>query len=148
MPVGDDLALVLLSNGDTREGRYRGIFDLILAELGTVTIPPLPQPDPTLRLDPARYVGSYERPGTRFEITAGPGGLQLHLDVDPMRAAIMGTPDRITHDLVPIDDIHFLVPPAGPLEEPQTLALFDFRDGPARYLHTNARLHPRGTGCR
>jgi len=139
----DDLALVLLSNGDPREGRHRRVFDLILEQLGMAGIPHLPEADPALALDPAHYVGIYERPGTRFEVTAAGGGLQLHHDVDPVHAAIMGTPDRITHDLIPIDDTHFLMAAAGPLEETQTLALFDFRDGAARYLHTNARLHPR-----
>lgn len=139
----DELALVLLSNGDPREGRHTEVFNLILTQLGTVTIPPLPIPDPTLALDPERYVGVYERPGARFEVSVEHGVLQLHLDVDPMQAAIMGTPDRITHDLLPIDDTHFLMPPNTPLEEAQMAAIFGFRDGRAHYLHTNARLHPR-----
>ncbi|WP_217424043.1 serine hydrolase [Agromyces sp. Marseille-P2726] len=139
----DELALVLLSNGDPREGRHSEIFNLILAQLGTVTIPPLPIPDLALTLDPARYIGVYERPGTRFEVTCEHGGLQVHLDVDPMQAAIMGTSDRITRDLLPVDDTHFLLPPNTPLEDMQTAAIFGFRDGRARYLHTNARLHPR-----
>lgn len=139
----DDLALVLLTNGDPRESLYKRIFDLILTELGTVTIPPPPEPDPTLVLDPARYVGIYERPGTRFEISTEEGGLRLSLDVDPMRAEIMGLPGRITHELLPISDTHFLMPPTTALEEPQTAAIYDFRDGRAQYLHTNARLHPR-----
>ncbi|PJJ70893.1 CubicO group peptidase (beta-lactamase class C family) [Diaminobutyricimonas aerilata] len=139
----DDLALALLSNGDPREGRHTEIFNLILEQLGTVTIPPLPTPDPSIVLDPARYVGVFERPGTRFEVTAEQGTLQLHLEVDSMQAAIMGTPDRITHDLLPIDDTHFLMPPNTLLEEAQTAAIFGFRDGRAHYLHTNARLHPR-----
>jgi CubicO group peptidase (beta-lactamase class C family) len=138
----DDLALVLLSNGDPRESLYKRIFDAVLTELGTVTIPPLPQPDPALALDPARYVGLYERPGTRFEVTAEHGRLSLSQDVDPMQAAIMGLPNRITHDLLPISGTHFLIPPATPLEEPQTAAIYDFDEGHARYLHTNARLHP------
>jgi CubicO group peptidase (beta-lactamase class C family) len=139
----DDLALVLLNNGDSREGRHREIFNLILSQLGIITIPPLPVPDPAVTLDPARYVGVYERPGTRFEVTGEHGHLQLHLDVDPMQAAIIGTPDRITHDLLPIDDTHFLLPPNTPLEDVQTAAIFGLHDGRARYLHTNARLHPR-----
>lgn len=140
---GDDLALVLLTNGDPREGLYKRVFDLILTKVGTVTIPPPPGPDPTLVLDPARYVGVYERPGTRFEVTAEHGRLRLSLDVDPFRAEIMGLPDRITHDLLPISDTHFLMPPATALEESQTAAIYDFHDGRARYLHANARLHPR-----
>ncbi|WP_154793700.1 serine hydrolase domain-containing protein [Occultella kanbiaonis] len=141
----DDLALVLLTNGDSRDSLYRRIFDLILTELGTVTIPPLPVPDPALfvSLDPARYVGVYERPGTRFEVITEHGGLRLTLDVDPIQAALLDLPDRISRDLLPISDTHFLIPANDPLEESQTAAIFDFHDGHAQYLHTNGRLHPR-----
>jgi CubicO group peptidase (beta-lactamase class C family) len=139
----DDLALVVLTNGDDRESLSRRIFDLILTEFGTVTIPPLPEPDPAIVVNPARYVGVYERPGTRFEVTSEGGRLRLSLDLDPMHAELMGLPERITHDLLPIDQTHFLIPPVAPLEEPQTAAIYDFDDGHARYLHTNARLHPR-----
>lgn len=139
----DDLALVLLTNGDARDSLYKRIFNLILTEVGTVTIPPPPDPDSTLALDPDRYVGVYERPGARFEVSSVEGRLSLSLDVDPMHADIMGRPGRITYDLLPVDETHFLLPPVLPMEEPQTAAIFDFRDGRARYLHTNARLHPR-----
>lgn len=138
-----DLALVLLTNGDDRESLYRRIFNVVLAEIGTVTIPPLPDTSPTLVLDHARYLGVYERPGARFEVTADGDRLRLSVDVDPLQADIMGLPRRITRDLIPIDETHFLIPPATALEEPQTAAIFDLRDGRARYLHTNARLHPR-----
>lgn len=139
----DDLALVLLTNGDPRESLYKKIFNLILSELGTVTIPAQPQPDPAIMLDPARYVGVYERPGSRFEVTADDGRLRLSVDIDPTHAEIMGLPRRITHDLLAIDDTHFLMPPVTAMEEPQTAALFDLYGGHARYLHTNARLYPR-----
>ena len=33
-------------------------------------LPALPVPDPALRPDPLRYTGIYERPGTRYEVTA------------------------------------------------------------------------------
>jgi hypothetical protein len=38
---------------------------------------------------------------------------------------------------------HFLMPSDDPLEDTQTVALYDFEDGVARYLHTNCRVHPR-----
>jgi hypothetical protein len=142
----DDLALVLLTNGGQRDALYREVFDVILAELGTVAIPPLPEPDLGLSLDPSRYVGVYVRPGTAFEVTAEGTGLRLTADLDPMQAAFMGLPDRITYDLLPISETHFLMPPVGPLEDPQTVAIYDFQDGAAQYLHTNCRVHPRAAG--
>lgn len=139
----DDLALVLLTNGGQRDLLYRQVFDEILSEVGAVTIPPLPEPDPGLALDPSRYVGVYERPGTAFEVTAQDHRLKLTLDLNPMQAEFMGLPDRITYDLLPISDTHFLMPPVGELEDPQTVAIYDFVDGVAQYLHTNSRVHPR-----
>lgn len=139
----EDLALVLLTNGGQRESMYKAVFDVILAELGIPAIPPLPTPDPGLSFDPARYVGEFRRPGTAFEVTAGAEGLRLTTFLDPMQAEFTGLPGRIVYDLLPISETHFLMPPVGPLEDPQTVAIFDFRDGRARYLHTNSRLHPR-----
>ncbi|WGW13571.1 serine hydrolase domain-containing protein [Saxibacter everestensis] len=142
---GDDLALVLLTNGGQRETLYKEVFDVILAELGTGTIPPLPNPNLSLALDPSRYVGVYERPGTTFEVTANCGKLLLTLSLDPMHADFMGLPDRVTYDLLPISETHFLMPPVGPLEDVQSVAIYDFQHGVAQYLHTNSRVHPRSS---
>lgn len=139
----EDLALVLLTNGGQREVLYKEVFDEILSELGLVTIPPLPEPDPGIALDPSRYVGVYERPGATFQVTADDGRLELTVDLDPMHAEFMGLPERITYDLLPITETHFLMPPVGPLQDPQTVAIYDFQDGIAQYLHTNSRVHPR-----
>jgi len=136
-------AIAMLTNGGPRESFYRKVFNEILTDLGTVTIPELPAPDPTLNLDPSRYEGIYERPGACFEVAAEDGDLYLTLALDPMEAAFLQRPDRIRYRLLPIDETHFLMPPAGPLEDTQTVAIYDFTDGPARYLHTNSRVHPR-----
>ncbi len=138
-----DAALALLTNGGPRDSFYREVFDEILTELGLDTMPVLPAPDPGLRLDPARYEGVYERPGTRFEVASQDGGLQLTLDLDPMQAAFLGRPERIRYELLPLSETHFLMPPTHPLEDTQTVALYDFTDGAARHLHTNCRVHPR-----
>ena len=42
-----------------------------------------------------------------------------------------------------MSETHFLMPPADPLEDTQTVAIYDFTGGAARYLHTNCRVHPR-----
>jgi CubicO group peptidase (beta-lactamase class C family) len=139
----DDLALVLFTNGGQRDVLYKEVFDEILTEVGAVTIPPLPEPDPELALDPSRYVGVYERPGTAFVVTAEDRRLKLTLDLNPMQAEFMGLPDRTTYDLLPISYTHFLMPPVGELEDPQTVAIYNFVDGVAQYLHTNSRVHPR-----
>ncbi len=136
-------AIVLLTNGGPREDFHRKVVDEILTGLGLPATPDLPSPDPTLTLDPSRYVGVYERPGTRYEVTSDAGRLRLTQHLDPLHADFLGRPDRLTYDLLPVSETHFLMPPTDPLEDTQTLALYDFTDGTARYLHTNCRVHPR-----
>jgi CubicO group peptidase (beta-lactamase class C family) len=136
-------AIVVLTNGGPRESFSRAVLDEILADLGAGPVPALPVPDPTLRLDPFRYVGVYERPGACFEVTSEGADLYLTLFSDPMEAAFLQRPERLRYRLLPIDETHFLMPPAGPLEDPQTAAIYDFAHGRARYLHTNSRVHPR-----
>jgi CubicO group peptidase (beta-lactamase class C family) len=133
-------AIAMLTNGGPRESLYRTVFNEILTELGAVTVPELPNPDPTLRLDPSRYVGEYRRPGNRYEVWTEQGALRLSMFVDPMQAAVLGKPDRIDYELRPISETHFLMPPTNALEDPQTVAIYDFADGHARYLHTNCRV--------
>lgn len=138
-----DLAIVMLTNGGPRESLYKKVFNEILSGRGAVTIPDLPAPDPALVLDPTRYAGVYGRPGTRFEVAAEDGKLHLTVTVDPMTAQFLGKPDRIRYQLLPISETHFLMPSDDPLEDTQTLAIYDFHNGRAQYLHTNCRVHPR-----
>lgn len=136
-------AVAMLTNAGPRESLYRRVFSEILGALGLVTVPDLPEPDPRLRLDPERYVGVYTRPETRFEVTARDGRLLLTHTLDPMHARFLGKPDRVTYDLLPVSTTHFLVRSTDPLEDTGTAAIYDFTDGPARYLHTNCRVLPR-----
>ncbi|MFH8369611.1 serine hydrolase domain-containing protein [Streptomyces sp. NPDC018031] len=136
-------AVVMLTNGGPRESFYRRVFNEILTDLGTATIPGPPAPDPALRLDLSRYEGVYGRPGARYEVTAESGRLYLTLVLDPVQAAFLRKPDRIGYELLPVSETHFLMPPADPSEDTQTVAIYEFTDGRARYLHTNCRVHPR-----
>jgi CubicO group peptidase (beta-lactamase class C family) len=136
-------AIVMLTNGGPRETFYRKAFNEILTDLNLVTIPPLPTPDPRLSLDVSRYTGVYERIGSRYEVTAAGGDLGLRFHLDPMHAQFLGKPDTIEYELLPISETHFLMPPTDELEDPQTVAIYDFQDGAARYLHTNCRVNPR-----
>ena len=71
------------------------------------------------------------------------GQLRLTLFLDPMHAEFLQRPDRIRYELLPVSETHFLMPPTDPLEDTQTVAIYDFANGAARYLHTNCRVHPR-----
>jgi CubicO group peptidase (beta-lactamase class C family) len=136
-------AIVLLTNGGPRESFYHRVFNEILSDLDLGTVPPPPAPDPSLKLDPSRYQGVYERPGSRYEVSAEGEDLHLIFHLNPMHAQFLGKPDRITYRLLPISETHFLMPPTDPLEDPQTVAIYDFQDGLAQYLHTNCRVSPR-----
>jgi CubicO group peptidase (beta-lactamase class C family) len=138
-----NLAIVLLANGGPREPFYKEAFGPVLASLGAPAIPPLPAPSAAVSLDVSRYVGSYGRPGIGFSVTAEDGRLFNTVSIDPWQAEFMGRAASTTYDLLPVSPTHFLMPPAHPLEDTQTVALYDFVDGRAQYLHTNCRVHPR-----
>jgi hypothetical protein len=133
----------MLTNGGPRESFYRKVFNEILTGLGTVTIPDLPAPDTTMNLDLSKYEGVYGRPGARYEVTVDGGKLYLTLVLDPMQAEFLQRPDRIRYELLPVTETHFLMPPSDPLEDIQTVAIYDFTNGTARFLHTNCRVNPR-----
>lgn len=99
--------------------------------------------NPALVLDLSRYEGSYGRLGTRYEVAAERGKLHLTFTLDPMEARLLDKPERLDYELLPISETHFLMPSDDPLEDPQTIAIYDFKNGAARYLHTNCRAHPR-----
>ncbi len=138
-----NLAISMLANGGPRDSFYRKVFNAILADFGAVTIPDLPKPDPTLKLDLSKYEGAYERPGARYEVEAEGGKLSLTFVLNPMQAHVLGKPERIKYELLPIEETHFLMPSDDPLEDKQTVAIYDFKNGAAQYLHTNCRVNPR-----
>jgi CubicO group peptidase (beta-lactamase class C family) len=138
-----NLALSMLANGGPRDSFYKKVFNAILADLGAATIPNLPQPDPTLSLELSKYEGAYERPGARYEVEAEGGKLYLTFVLNPMQAHVLGKPERIKYELLPISETHFLMPSDNPLEDTQTVAIYDFKNGVAQYLHTNCRVNPR-----
>jgi hypothetical protein len=118
-------------NGGSRESFYKQVFNAILTELGAVTILDLPNPDPALDLDVSRYVGVYGRLGARYEVASEGGKLSLTFALNPMQAQFLGKPERITYELLPISETHFLMPGNDTLEDTQTVAIYDFKNGSA-----------------
>jgi CubicO group peptidase (beta-lactamase class C family) len=138
------IALCMLTNGALRDSFYRQMFNEILTGLGTVTIPDLPAPNPALELDVSKYAGVYARPGgNRYAVSAVDGHLVVTTHLDPMQAAVLRRPTEVTRALLPMSDTQFLMPMDDPLEDMQTIAIYDFEDGRARYLHHGLRAHPR-----
>jgi CubicO group peptidase (beta-lactamase class C family) len=138
-----NLALTMLTNGGPRETLYKQVFNEILTELGAVTVPELPKANPTFKLDLSRYEGVYEQSGARYEVEAEGEKLFLTYVRSPLQAHFLEKPERITHELLPVSETHFLMPSDDPLEETQTVAIYGFKNGAAQYLHTNCRVNPR-----
>ncbi|HEY7339696.1 MAG TPA: serine hydrolase [Ktedonobacterales bacterium] len=138
------IALAMLTNGALRNSFYKKVFNEILTELGAVTIPDLPEPDRAPKLNLSKYEGHYERPGgNRYVVSVDGGRLVMTTYLDPVQAAVLQRPAAITHALLPISDTHFLMPTDDPLEDMQTIAIYDFEGRGARYLHHGLRAHPR-----
>jgi hypothetical protein len=138
------IALALLTNGALRDSFSKRVFNAILTELGAVTIPDLPAPNRSLELDLSRYEGLYERPGgNRYAVAAVGDHLVVTTHFDPMRASVMRRPTAARSELLPISETHFLMPTDDPLEDMQTIALYDVEDGVSHYLHHGLRAHPR-----
>jgi CubicO group peptidase (beta-lactamase class C family) len=138
-----NLAIAMLLNGAPRESFYRKVFNEILPDLGAAAIPDLPMPNRSIKLDLSQYEGVYGRPGVRYEIEAKQGRLYLTFVRDPFQAQILRKPERIQHELLPISETHFIMPSNNPLEDTQTVAIYDFKNRVAQLLHTNCRVNPR-----
>ena len=140
-----NIAISMMTNGGPRESFYKKVFNEILSNLGATTIPDLPTPDPKIKLELSRYAGVYGRPGVRYEVEPSGDELFLAFERNPMEVHFLGKPECVKYRLLPIDETHFLMPSADPLEDTQTVAIYDFSGGAAQYLHTNSRVHPRLT---
>jgi CubicO group peptidase (beta-lactamase class C family) len=74
------VALALLTNGGDGDSLRAELFDELLGELAGLRLPPPPEPDPRLAVDPARYAGVYERAGSRVTVEAGGAGLAARIE--------------------------------------------------------------------
>ena len=137
-----NLAIAMMMNGSPRLSLFGRAFNEILSELGAVTVPDLPEPDPNLKLDLSKYVGRYARLENQYAIEAEGDRLYLSFIFDPRRAEAFGR-DRLSYELLPIDESHFLMRPLDPRDDPQPIALYDFEDGVPQFLHMTFRACPR-----
>jgi CubicO group peptidase (beta-lactamase class C family) len=135
-----DLAINLGTNGGrgTRE-LFEDLFSEIAEALaGPGVVPPArPEPVDGLVLDPARYVGTYEREGIRLEIAEQGGGLTITVtNLGPLST---GQPPQVA-ELLPHDESVLLI--KMPEAESLMPAVFFDLDGD-RYVHFGARTTRR-----
>jgi CubicO group peptidase (beta-lactamase class C family) len=72
-------ALALLSNGGDGISLCRAVYAELLPRLAGVEPPPLPAEDASLPVDPARYVGVYERHGSRITVETQGAGIAVRV---------------------------------------------------------------------
>lgn len=136
-----NLAVTLLTNGGAAKDLYRDLFGEIFAELAGVAMPRAPRP-PARRLpvDARRFLGRYERAGTRIEILQGADGPMLrHTTTGPLAHLV---PEPVQEAaLVPVSDSRFLVRYDGsPSWTPVTF--YSLSTG-ERYVHHGMRATPQ-----
>jgi CubicO group peptidase (beta-lactamase class C family) len=72
-----DVAVALLTNGGSPLELYRDVFNAVLGEVAGISLPPLPEPHPDVRLDLERYAGRYERLSSRVDVEVADGRLRF-----------------------------------------------------------------------
>lgn len=142
-----DGAVCLLTNGGRASLLYQDLFTEILGSLWQVPVPPLPEPaaEP-LPVDPARYLGRFEREGVRFDVTATDDGSLTVTVIDTGPLAHV-TPEPVeTLPLRPVAPDVFV----GRSKEDLPWATFIFYevDGHGSYLHSGGRATPRRDSAR
>jgi CubicO group peptidase (beta-lactamase class C family) len=91
-------AVALLSNGGDGISLCRAAYAELLPRLAGVSPSPQPVEDPSLPVDPARYVGVYERHGSRITVEPRNGGIAVR--VQALWASL--APDPPAHPLRPV----------------------------------------------
>ncbi len=133
------LSMALLTNGGDAVALYEELLDALFSARLNRTEPRLPAPDPSLHIDPRRYLGRYENIASACTITQSDGGLAL--SVLP-KAELAAAPVRD----VPIAfiDRQAAVPRTGnPLFDRTVLHFSPPDAGRSRFLQLGLRQHRR-----
>ena len=135
------LAVTLLTNGENTRDLYEDVYREVFAEVAGLDMPhPLAPADEPVGVDVAPYVGRYERAGYRIEVTDGPDGPALRLEVTGALAEL--SPERVrTMAMSPVADNLFAVRQPGT----RTWTPVTFYELPTgeKYLHLGARATPK-----
>lgn len=135
-----DLAVTLLTNGDTAREVYLELYREIFAELAGVAMPrPLEPAAEPPTVDVTRYVGRYERASIVLDVTEGENGLRLDMTPTGPLAAVIPKPPAV--DLVPVDDALFLFRMAED-KSWSSLVFYTLPTG-EQYVHMGVRATPK-----
>ena len=136
------LVVSLLTNGGNARDLYQALYQEVLADVADVAMPtPLAPPEPAPEVDPARYVGVYERTSVRTEIFERDGGLVLQTTATGPLSGADGVNQTHEYDLLPVEkDLFVMKSPATVTWVPVTF--YELADG-SPYLHYGARANPK-----
>ena len=142
---GHDAAITILTNSFTGAPLARDLLRTVAGDLFDAEITPLPEVDPGLEVDTARYTDTYERLHQQISVTATGTGLRMTLIPDEFfRAAGI---DEVSLELAPAGGDRFRT--VDPTTGVDVLACFvdpddDEHERPG-YLHYGGRAHRRIT---
>jgi CubicO group peptidase (beta-lactamase class C family) len=137
------VAVALLTNGGGTTALFRELYGALLAELADVELPAeLVPPEPALPVDPAAYVGTYERESSSIRVEPRDGGIVAINTITGIAAELMPEPVELPLRLLKEDDDLFVTQhPAAPgAWLPVRFVQLD--DG-SRVLHLGGRATPR-----
>jgi hypothetical protein len=138
-----NVAVALMTNGGHTAELYDDLFGELLAELAGVTMPaPVEPPARPVVVDPAPYVGLYERASVRMEIAAGDGVLSSTVSLTGQLAELLDQPPEET-TLVPVDPAEELFVSRLDADERWSPTVFFTLPGGQRYAHSGARATPK-----
>ncbi|UQU67848.1 beta-lactamase family protein [Couchioplanes caeruleus] len=138
---GQGLAVALLTNGGNSRKLYEELYREIFDELAGAKLPqPLGPPDEPVEVDPAPYVGVYERASIRQEVLAGENG-------PVMRVGLTGPLAEVLQDQDADYPMVAVAPGLFVCQDPETgnwvPATFYQLPSGERYVHFGARATPR-----
>jgi CubicO group peptidase (beta-lactamase class C family) len=137
------VAVALLTNGGNTIALFRELYGELLRELAGVELPAeLVPPEPPLAVDPAEYLGVYEREGASIVVTARDGGIVATQTVTGLGSEM--TPEPIELPLHRIDPDDDLFVTQHPLARGVWLPVrfVELADG-SRIIHIGGRATPR-----
>jgi len=136
------IAFVLLTNGGNAIGLYQELADRLFGARIGRREPPIAEPDPSVRIDPARYVGRYENIGQIYTVKAQSGKRErlhsgLTVSVTPKVAAFGGT---VGDTPLAFIDTSAAVPRSGnPMFDRTVMQFSAPDDGRSRFLQVGLR---------
>ncbi|MGH9813474.1 MAG: serine hydrolase domain-containing protein [Candidatus Acidiferrales bacterium] len=128
----------MLTNGGNTQALYRKVIGEVFRRGADLEMPPLPQADASITVDPSRFVGAYEKLSARLEIALEDGNLTAtSISTGPLENP------PVVYDLAPINDTNLEVTARQTRFRGVLTFLNPRPDGTFDYVRSGSRLHRR-----